>query len=141
MVEINNNENDIIKAAIEKGVFNISDIDKYAIAKLINLKQDFTLSLSNLDYSEAYNQLRDLASNIKQILEKYLDKKTLKNFSTITINNIEYSFYDVYSSIPYAKNTEDIRRLWDSINFIFDKFLKEILKVALPTEKTNLKKK
>jgi len=134
-------DNDIIKTAIAKGVFNISDIDKYAIAKLINIKQDFTLSLSNLDYKDAYKQLRDLSLNIKQILEKYLDKEALKNFSTIMINDIEYNFYDVYSSIPYAKDLEDIRRIWDSINFIFDKFLKEILKVALPTERTNLKKK
>jgi hypothetical protein len=137
----NDNNNDIIKTAIEKGVFNISDIDKYAIAKLINLKQDFTLSLSNLDYSEAYNQLRDLAFNIKQILEKYLDVETLKDFSKIEIKGTEYNFYDLYNAIPYAKNTEEIRLLWDYINQIFDKFLKTILKVALPTEKTNIKKK
>jgi len=137
----NDNDNDIIKTAIEKGVFNISDIDKYAIAKLINLKQDFTLSLSNLDYSEAYNQLRDLAFNIKQILEKYLDIETLKDFSKIEIKGTEYNFYDLYNAIPYAKDTEEIRLLWDYINQIFDKFLKTILKVALPTERVNIKKK
>ena len=114
----NDNDNDIIKTAIEKGVFNISDIDKYAIAKLINLKQDFTLSLSNLDYSEAYNQLRDLAFNIKQILEKYLDIETLKDFSKIEIKGTEYNFYDLYNAIPYAKDTEEIRLLWDYINQI-----------------------
>jgi len=135
------NDNDIIKTAIEKGVFNISDIDKYAIAKLINLKQDFTLSLSNLDYTEAFNQLRDLAFNIKQILEKYLDVEALKDFSKIEIKGTEYNFYDLYNAIPYAKNTEEIRLLWDYINQIFDKFLKTILKVALPTEKINIKKK
>jgi GTPase SAR1 family protein/DNA-directed RNA polymerase subunit RPC12/RpoP len=137
----NDNDNDIIKVAIEKGVFNISDIDKFAIAKLINIKQDFTLSLSNLDYTDAYNQLRDLAFNIKQILEKYLDAEALKDFSKIEIKGTGYNFYDLYNAIPYAKNTEEIRLLWDYINQIFDKFLKNILKVALPTEKTNIKKK
>jgi len=137
----NNAETDIIKSAIEKGVFNISDIDKYAIAKLIDLKQNFTLSLSTLTYKDAYNQLRDLAFNIKQILEKYLDIETLKNFSKIDVKGTQYNFYDLYNSIPYANNIEEIRLLWDYINQIFDKFLKNILKVALPMEKTNFKKK
>lgn len=134
-------DNEILKAAIEKGVFNISDLDKYTIAKLLNLKQDFSLSLSTLTFDEAYNQLRDLSLNIKQILEKYLSGETLKEFSKIEINGSEYDFYSLYNSIPYCKNLEDIRLLWNYINLTFDKFLKDILRVALPTEKINLKKK
>jgi len=141
MPEAANTETDIIKTAIEKGVFNISDIDKYAIAKLINIKQDFTLSLSTLTFKDAYNQLQDLAFNIKQILEKYLDADALKDFSKIEIKGTQYNFYDLYNSIPYAKTINDVRVIWDYLNQIFDKFLKDILKIALPTEKFNLKKK
>jgi len=134
-------DNEILKAAIEKGVFSISDLDKYTIAKLINLKQDFTLSLSTLTFAEAYNQLRDLSLNIKQILEKYLNSEALKEFSKIEINDNEYDFYSLYNSIPYCKNIEDIRLLWTYLNLTFDKFLKEILRIALPTEHVNLKNK
>jgi hypothetical protein len=141
MNDENNNEyeNKIIES-IAKGVFQVSDIDKIAIARILELKQNFILSLNTYDLQTAKSQLTDLTSGMQQILEKYLEGKTAEQ-TTILINDKPFNFYDIQNSIPMINDLNTLRFITQKLSFIFDKFAKDYLKVSFAIQKPDLKKK
>ncbi|MGC8588547.1 MAG: hypothetical protein ACP5LI_05965 [Hydrogenobaculum sp.] len=131
---IQQNDKIDIAAQIEKGVFNIADIDKITIAKISEAKQNLAFSLSSLDLQTAKSQLTDLLTAMQMLLEKYL---TPQQIMALTIKNSDktYTFYDIKNAVPNAPNIEVIRILLLAANQIYENFTKNILKVALPMQK------
>ncbi len=136
MMQQQNDKIDIV-AQIEKGVFNIADIDKITIAKISEAKQNLAFSLSSMDLSAAKSQLTDLLTAMQMLLEKYL---TQQQIMALTIKNADktdktYTFYDIKNAVANAPNIEVIRILLLAANQIYENFTKNILKVALPMQK------
>ncbi len=134
MAILENNNNDIV-SQIATGVFNIADIDKITIAKISEAKQNLAFSLSSLDLPTAKSQLTDLITAMQMLLEKYLTTEQIN--TTLTIKNADkaYTFYDVKNAVVNAPNIETIRILLLAASQIYENFTKNILKVALPTQK------
>ncbi len=138
-----NNQNNIdFTAQMEKGVFNINDIDKYTIMRLANIKQNFAFNLSSLSLADAQNQLLDIATSMQIIIEKYAPVNLKERIKVISneINGNAYSFYDYKNAILIADNIDKIRFLYENLNFIYEGFLRKVLNVALPTQKIDKKK-
>jgi hypothetical protein len=80
-----------------EGIYTISDIDKFTIARIENVKVNYTLNLTTLSSQEMIDQLDDLFSSMLVILEKYFSKE-LEDYK-ITTGKTEMNFYQIKHTV------------------------------------------
>jgi hypothetical protein len=126
---------------IIQGVYNISEIDKFSIAKIEDVKNSFFLTFNTLKIDKIASQLQDLSSDMLQVIEKYYEPEDIAK-NTLTISDETYNFYDLKELISYEDymDRDTLRTIAEKLFFIYNQYIKQ-LGVELPTARINVKKK
>lgn len=126
-----------------QGVIDVRDIDTTKLFTIEQMRSNFVMVLPELNIKDAQEQLRSLFTLMLGIMEKYFSSPKHNDIDKykIKIDGKEYSFYDLKKYADLDLNDKVLTRaIAESAFNIYDHFSRE-LKVALPTSKTNFKKK
>ena len=133
------NETQNTSAQEIKGVYTISDIDKFNIAHIETVKTNYLLNLSTFDPEESREQLLDLLSIMQMYLEKYFSVDQI-NKQTVNIAGKLYTFYDLKNVAESVAENTIMRLVAQNAFNIYNHFAK-IIGVEIPTTKSNPKKR
>ncbi len=124
----------------EVATWNIYDIDKNTIANIEAKKIDLLLNFYSLSDSDREDSIKNLILTIKTLMEKY--PTFIYNFYVKFENdNKPYSFYDIERLISNTNDIELQKFLLEKIIYIYNQFLRQILRISLPFEKPNPRRK
>ena len=122
------------------GLYRISDIDKFNIARIDGIKTNFLMSFTALSPNSAQTQLSDILSNMQEVIQKYFSDVDIRKH-TVKIGNEDIDFFTLKEYAKMNLQSKDlIRTIAENAFNIYNHFTK-IIGVAIPTSKKNVKKK
>ena len=128
--------------------YSIYDIDKQIIFDIEKFKNSFVLSFYSQNSTLRWQNLNSIILAIKTLIAKYNDtyladtKVQIEalNQKDNEVSERKYSFLDLERLALSITDINTQKIISENIFYIYSKFLKDVLKVALPTNKTNSKK-
>ncbi len=130
--EVNSNNENV-------AIWNIYDVDKSIIYELERKKTDLLLNFFSLEDKMLTDAVNNFILTSKTIMEKYsLDFC----YYELTYIDIEaYNIYDLERNFNIAKTRELKKIFFEKYIFLWNKFLKDVLKISLGFAKIEARKK
>ena len=138
--------NSAISLNEERGVYTITEIALNTIDKIERAKTNFLLNLSEFtDFVVAGQQLLDISSAQSNLINEYFQTDNYEPLNDIksedkTFNEWYIELDNNVNKYRHLLTNSTIRKIAKNIFHINDIFMKR-LKVALPTQKMDIKKK
>jgi len=125
--------------------FSIYDIDKQIIYDIERAKNDFLLTFYSLQSNVRIARLNSIILGVKTLIAKYNDAYLKDVYVLIPSlpkpdGTAKYNFLDLEREALLTADINVQKIIAENILYIYSKFLKDVLKVALPTNKSNPKK-
>lgn len=130
--------------------WNIHDIDKSMIFSLEEAKNRLLLNLFHVSDSDRHKEISEFMLSAKSLMEKYTEQTPIKDGTTkstyllsmkVSVGTKEYNFYEIENVLDKERELDIQKTFLEKAILIYNKFMKDVLRVALPFEKIDKRKK